>query len=296
MHSPMILYGVHLCMLGSSAFSMTWPIRLYGTMPGMIRMCIDSSRGQLKDILVGTGDLLDDAVIKDDGSCRINVALSPYGVAIACVACDEGGHCQDVRPVILHINTSQPNDARRDECGSPRRDGAPLKDARFGELLSRLLIQAMEHGCTGRDPFIRHVTLALCAIAERNDVGVGIGMTGRPLHGGLTPWQEKLAKELLVKDLQKGPTLRDVAKACGLSVSHFGRAFKYSTGMPPHRWVLHQRLEMAKRLLEENVRSIAEIAGDCGFSEQSHLTHVFSRQFGVSPGAWRRSRRALGAT
>jgi transcriptional regulator GlxA family with amidase domain len=49
-----------------------------------------------------------------------------------------------------------------------------------------------------------------------------------------------------------------------------------------------QRVKRAKELLRGTSTSIAEIALACGFSDQSHLTRVFSKTFGISPGAWRR--------
>ena len=69
-------------------------------------------------------------------------------------------------------------------------------------------------------------------------------------------------------------------------------AFKQITGMPPHRWLLMQRVTRAKDLLRGTITPIAEIALTCGFSDQSHLTRVFSKTFGISPGAWRRQWRA----
>jgi AraC family transcriptional regulator len=58
--------------------------------------------------------------------------------------------------------------------------------------------------------------------------------------------------------------------------------------MPPHRWLLMQRVKRAKELLRGTRTPIAEIAVTYGFADQSHLTRVFSKVFRVSPGAWRR--------
>jgi AraC family transcriptional regulator len=83
-----------------------------------------------------------------------------------------------------------------------------------------------------------------------------------------------------------------VARACGLSTPHFGRAFTKSFSVPPHRWLLIRRLEKAKALLMEPEQTLANIANECGFFDQSHLSHAFSRYFGQSPGAWRISYRS----
>jgi AraC-like DNA-binding protein len=218
---------------------------------------------------------------------RINVAITPYGVAIACVAANDVDDGKAMPPLIMHIDTHKLGDGLSRETEASRRYAYASKDCRLWKSVSALLIRAVESGCTECDPFVQHVVLALCAIAEKS--GVSTGVAGRPVHGGLTPWQEKKAREMLGRDLQNPSPLRDVARACGLSTSHFCRAFKFSSGIPPHRWVLYQRLDMVKKLLTEGDRSLSAIAGECGFSEQAHLTHAFSRRFGVSPGAWRRS-------
>jgi AraC family transcriptional regulator len=84
-------------------------------------------------------------------------------------------------------------------------------------------------------------------------------------------------------------SLGELAKECRLSISHFARAFRQSTGETPHRWLLKRRIEAAKELLLSSELAIAEIALDCGFSDQSHLTRVFSVMVGASPGVWRRN-------
>jgi AraC family transcriptional regulator len=111
-----------------------------------------------------------------------------------------------------------------------------------------------------------------------------------PTRGGLAPWQERRAKELMSTHLGRQIPLALVAGECRLSVSHFARSFKQCTGKPPHRWLLENRVERAKELLLDDTVSLAEVALDCGFSDQSHFTRVFSRTVGTSPGTWRRIR------
>ncbi len=109
-------------------------------------------------------------------------------------------------------------------------------------------------------------------------------------RGMLTPLQERRVISRILDDLAGDPSLSELALLCGLSRSHFVRAFKQTTGLPPHRWLLMQRVKRAKTLLHDTERSITEIALDCGFADQSHFTRVFSKIFGISPGAWRRQR------
>jgi AraC-like DNA-binding protein len=112
-----------------------------------------------------------------------------------------------------------------------------------------------------------------------------------PRRGALTPLQERRAKERILDDLANDPSLAELALLCGLSVSHFARAFKQGTGAPPHRWLIKKRVERAQKLLASSDAPISEIAQTCGFADQSHLTRVFTRAMGVSPGVWRRERR-----
>jgi AraC-like DNA-binding protein len=84
------------------------------------------------------------------------------------------------------------------------------------------------------------------------------------------------------------PSISQVADECGLSASYFVRAFKQTTGVPPHRWLTKQRVERAKELLQDLGQELSDIAQLCGFVDQSHFTRVFSRSEGYSPGRWRR--------
>jgi AraC-like DNA-binding protein len=120
----------------------------------------------------------------------------------------------------------------------------------------------------------------------------GLAMPAETLGGRLAPWQVRRAKELLLDDLRADRSLAEVAETCGLSVGYFARAFRATTGLPPHRWLVRRRVERAQQLLESSRDSLSEIALSCGFSDQSHLTRAFRATVGASPGAWRRQRRA----
>src|ERR1700680_721913 len=107
-------------------------------------------------------------------------------------------------------------------------------------------------------------------------------------RGGLAPWQLRQAKEMLVSRLDEPISLAGLAHACKLSPGHFPRAFRQTTGQPPHRWLMEQRIEKAKQLLVETTLSLAQIAQTCGFADQSHFTRVFAQLVQSSPGHWRR--------
>ena len=105
---------------------------------------------------------------------------------------------------------------------------------------------------------------------------------------GLSARQLSAITEFIRDNLARPIRLSELASLADLSPSQFGRAFKTSTGTTPHLWHLEARIESAKRLLADHRSSLAEVALETGFSEQSHFTRAFHAATGVSPGAWRR--------
>jgi AraC-like DNA-binding protein len=74
----------------------------------------------------------------------------------------------------------------------------------------------------------------------------------------------------------------------GLSKYQVLRRFQKAYGVPPHAWLQQRRAERARSLIRHGAR-LAAAAAACGFADQSHLTRVFVRQFGFTPGAWRKA-------
>jgi AraC family transcriptional regulator len=163
-----------------------------------------------------------------------------------------------------------------------------------------------------RDPILYHLGACLSALLERpeenNSLLVDYIALSLQSHiyqicsttpawnpkarGGLAPWQESRAKEAMDADLDKEITIARLAYDCGLSASQFARAFRQSTGCPPHRWLLQRRIDRAQDLLLTSDKTLAEIASACGFSDRGHLTRAFGQTVGTSPGLWRRTKRA----
>ncbi len=78
-----------------------------------------------------------------------------------------------------------------------------------------------------------------------------------------------------------------MASACGLSRGYFVKAFYQTTGLPPHRWLIVQRVERAKEWMRNPNLPLSMIADACGFADQSHFSRTFMRLTGVSPRRWR---------
>ena len=163
-----------------------------------------------------------------------------------------------------------------------------------------------EPGSGVDDPIVRALTSALYPALDRPDEANRLfvdwtmlalachiaqtygGLQTLPARGGLAPWQERRAKEVLEANLCGDVPLTELARECGLSTGHFSRAFKVTTGVPPHQWLLNRRIENAMQLLRGRQFSLPEVSLACGFSDQSHFTRVFTRLSGTTPGAWRR--------
>jgi AraC-like DNA-binding protein len=166
------------------------------------------------------------------------------------------------------------------------RPGVPISDPVVWKLGSCLL-PALEHHEQANRLFFEHVTLALGIHVAQ--VYGDLKLRSKTRKGGLAGWQERRAKELLSASLSGEVSLKEVAQQCGLSVSHFARAFRETTGLAPHQWLIRRRVEVAKALLRNPNMLLTEVALMCGFADQSHFTRVFSRIVGISPGAWRRN-------
>ncbi|WP_298302789.1 AraC family transcriptional regulator [uncultured Erythrobacter sp.] len=95
------------------------------------------------------------------------------------------------------------------------------------------------------------------------------------------------ARAYLDERLEANVALQEVADHVGMSPFHFQRVFKAETGLTPHQHVLQGRLRRARALLQGK-DAIADIAFACGFASQQHMTTVFGKQLGITPGKYRR--------
>lgn len=81
--------------------------------------------------------------------------------------------------------------------------------------------------------------------------------------------------------------LEDLAELVNLSRFQLSRSFKSATGHSPYQFLLQRRIARARAMLAGHVNSLADIAYACGFASQSHMTDVFRKATGVSPGRYR---------
>lgn len=88
-------------------------------------------------------------------------------------------------------------------------------------------------------------------------------------------------------NLTENLTLAELAAVAFMNPHSFSRAFKQTTGTPPHRYVINCRVERAKALLADDKLPLVEVGLSVGFQTQSHFTTLFHRLTGVTPKVFR---------
>ncbi len=96
------------------------------------------------------------------------------------------------------------------------------------------------------------------------------------------------ARDYLAGHCAENVSLAHLAAEVGLDPFALVRGFSRAYGLPPHAWLLQERVRRAQALLRDGL-SPSEVAADVGFSDQSHLTRHFKRILGLTPGQYRRA-------
>jgi len=110
------------------------------------------------------------------------------------------------------------------------------------------------------------------------------------VRGGLAGRRRKRVTEFIEAHLSENLSLGELAAEAGLSAHHFGKAFKGSFGVAPHRYVTMRRIHRAQELLLCDHQSITEIAYALGFCSHSHLSEAFRKATGMTPSQYRKRR------
>jgi AraC-like DNA-binding protein len=173
-------------------------------------------------------------------------------------------------------------------------DAAPIQslDCVHGRVdpvlhrMTQMILPCMESQQSCSELFLDHFRLLFCAHVVQRYAPSGAAKTRH--RGGLAPWQQRRAKELLAEHLDGSIRLATLADECGLSVSHFTRSFRQSFGTSPHRHLIRQRVERARQLLSDSTCSLLDVALRTGFADQAAFSRTFKAVVGSSPGQWRR--------
>ena len=113
------------------------------------------------------------------------------------------------------------------------------------------------------------------------------GQQPRCTRGGLPKSRLNHVREYIEHHLDGNISMTALAEVADLSLYHFAKAFKQSTGATPHQYVLARKIERAKELLSDPNRSVLEASARTGFVDQSHFTKIFRRLVGVTPTEFR---------
>lgn len=167
----------------------------------------------------------------------------------------------------------------------------PEKGARYGlvdghvlDLVHRLQNQ-MSQGEPLGAAYVQGLTLTLASYVFAMPALhlparlAGDGTPGLDVEAITTFVEENLGDDL---------GLVELARLAGYSPDHFARQFKRTFRVSPYQYILQRRIERAKSLLRDPRRAIADVALACGFSSQAHLSAIFKRTTGVSPGLYRK--------
>jgi AraC-like DNA-binding protein len=123
---------------------------------------------------------------------------------------------------------------------------------------------------------------ALCLLLGR------LGWHRLPSLPGTVPAGVRRARQLLDDSPEAFLSLATLAQEAGLSRFHFLRAFNRATGLTPHAYQMQRRLGLARRMMAAGL-PLADTAAASGFADQSHLSRLFLRCYGLTPGSYRRA-------
>ena len=104
----------------------------------------------------------------------------------------------------------------------------------------------------------------------------------------LTPKIMMRLRDYIVAHLSERILVADLAREAGLSPNRFAQAFSEHTHQSPHQFVLASRLDGAAHLLRTSNLNLVQIAHDCGFADQQHLSNAMRRHLGITPSGYRR--------
>jgi transcriptional regulator of acetoin/glycerol metabolism/AraC-like DNA-binding protein len=179
--------------------------------------------------------------------------------------------------------TANPSLFRRHGAGADSVVG--LRDKHGGlrcALVSSPVRSVRSHISSDAAEFLMRPRVTLLTELERH-------FAVQPPRGGLSAGALRRVCEFVESHLEDDISLEALAAEARLSVYHFARGFKLSTGVSPHRYVLEQRVKRARQLLVQTDLPLATIASAVGFFDQGHFSRQFRSLVGTTPSSFRRA-------
>lgn len=165
--------------------------------------------------------------------------------------------------------------------GLPAFSSGVLRDPALAKQLRHLHHTLDRGGAPGL--VLDHGLLRLLAFWVRRHAE----LPSRPGKAGSEPAAVRRALEYLHAKFDQDVRLEQLSSIAHLSPFHLTRVFGRSVGVPPGRYLVQLRVHKAREMLGGGL-PLSEIAGLCGFSDQSHMTRQFKRILGVPPGSYRK--------
>jgi AraC family transcriptional regulator len=134
---------------------------------------------------------------------------------------------------------------------------------------------------------IEGVVLEMLGGLLRTRVASGAGGRGVAHDGVRTRWLAR-ARDIFRARALDAPSLADVAAEVGVAPVRLARGFRRAYGESPGEYVRRERIRAACDRLAAGEVSLATLATELGFFDQSHFTRVFRSQVGITPGVWQR--------
>ncbi len=161
-------------------------------------------------------------------------------------------------------------------------DRLGIHDSQLGALAEQFAGE-LDQGVAGWSIYAEAITTQMAVLLARHHVGRGSAR----VPGGMSPNAGRRVLDYIDANLDRDISLADLARVAGLASSHFSHSFRATFACAPYQYVLRQRAHRARQLLETNRMPLAEVALAAGFANQAHLTTLFKRVVGVTPGAYR---------
>ena len=137
------------------------------------------------------------------------------------------------------------------------------------EQLAQLFLTEMQDEGLGRQLYLESLSNVLGVHLLRNySVFKPIF---RRYADGLASYKLRQTIDYIQSNLDKKLSLETMAREIDMGRYYFADQFKQAMGVSPYQYVIEQRLAKAKKLLQQQERSLADIALDCGFASQSHF-------------------------
>ncbi|MFK4260044.1 helix-turn-helix transcriptional regulator [Agrobacterium tumefaciens] len=220
------------------------------------RGMVEAEAGDI--ITVNPGEVHDGAPIGDGGRAWQMLYFEPHIISAFFHDMTEGrtGACELPNPVIRDRGVAE---RYRSLFAAMTASSVTAQNMQAEERLFLMLEQLLEDNKTGKEaPSVpKAIATAIAKIDDEPDA---------PL------------------------SLDDLARLCGISRFQVLRGFARATGLTPHAYMIQRRLQMTKRMIARG-DDLAEAAASSGFADQSHMTRLFVRTYGMSPGSYAAARR-----